>query len=175
MTEVPARLVDGTPPMAPPTLLATLADLGIETTTVRHPPVYTVEEARAIRGQIPGAHTKNLFVRDKKGVMWLIVALENQLVDLRAVAQMLGHKSFSFGSSQRLMHYLGLTPGSVTPFGVVNDRGGHVSVALDEGLRRYDTWNFHPLVNSMTTSVSSAEMLRFFEAVDHAPRWIVLD
>ena len=121
-----------------------------------------------------GAFTKNLFVRDKKGAMWLIVAIESATVDLRAVAESLGHKRFSFGSPQRLMHYLGVIPGSVTPFGVVNDLEGHVRVALDEGLRAFDIWNFHPLVNSMTTTLRAEDMLRFLDEVGHPPTWVSL-
>jgi Ala-tRNA(Pro) deacylase len=171
-TSEPPRLDDGSAPATPEELLARLDELGIESTTVSHPAVFTVEEAKELRGSLPGAHTKNLFVRDKKGVMWLVVALEDRTVDLVAVARALGHKRFSFGSTDRLMRYLGLLPGSVTPFGVLNDQGGQVRVALDAGLRDYDVWNFHPLVNTMTTSITPADMLRFLEAVDHAPTWV---
>ena len=167
-----AHLDDGSPPATPEELLARLEALGIETRTVTHPRVFTVEEAKRLRGSLPGAHTKNLFVRDKKGAMWLVVALEDRPVELAAVARALGHKRFSFGSPDRLMRYLGLEPGSVTPFGALNDRGGHVRVALDEGLRAVEPWNFHPLVNSMTTSIEPADMLRFLEAVDHPPTWL---
>jgi Ala-tRNA(Pro) deacylase len=170
----PQCLDDGAPPATPEELLARLGELGIASTPVSHPPVFTVEEAKELRGSLPGAHTKNLFVRDKRGVMWLVVALEDRTVDLAAVARALGHTRFSFGSPDRLMRYLGLRPGSVTPFGVLNDRGGHVRVALDTGLRAYDVWNFHPLVNSMTTSIDAADMLRFLGAVDHAPTWVGL-
>ena len=172
MSDIVPALIDGSPPAEPDTLLRRLDELGLEVATISHPPVFTVEEARARREGMAGAFTKNLFVRDKKGVMWLIVAIESQTVDLRAVTQTLGHKRFSFGSPQRLMHYLGVIPGSVTPFGVFNDHGGHVRVALDEGLRAFDVWNFHPLVNSMTTTISAEDMLRFFDAVDHPPTWV---
>lgn len=176
MTEgVPRELVDGTEPMKPDALLAYLRELGIEAVTTQHPPVFTVEEAKALRGDLPGAHTKNLFVRDKKGRMWLVVALESRPVDLRATAERLGHKRFSFGSPKRLMQYLGVSPGSVTPLALVNDRTGSVRVALDEGLRAIEPWNFHPLVNSMTTTIMSADMLRFLDAIDHDPVWIDFD
>jgi Ala-tRNA(Pro) deacylase len=161
--------------MKPAELLARLDELGIESTTVSHPPVFTVEEARAHRGDLPGAHTKNLFVRDKKGVMWLVVAIESQPVNLRALAESLGHKRFSFGSEERLMRYLGVIPGSVTPFGVINDVDGAVSVALDTSLRDHELWNFHPLVNSMTTTIRGGEMVRFLEAVGHPPTWVTFD
>ena len=172
MTE--ARLADGSAPRSPGELLARLDELGIEHRTVQHPPVFTVEEARAVRGPIEGAHTKNLFVRDKKGKMWLIVALEDRRIDLRALAGALGHKRFSFGSAERLMKYLGVIPGAVTPLAVINDTGGSVQVALDEGLRDFHLWNFHPLDNAMTTAISPDGMVRFLEAVDHSPRWVNL-
>lgn len=165
-------LADGSVPRNPRQLLDHLADLGIEAPTFEHPPVFTVEEAKALRGELEGAHTKNLFVRDKKGVMWLIVALEDRVVDLRSLAVKLGHKRFSFGSPQRLMLYLGAIPGAVTPFGVFNDVTGAVRVALDEGLRDHELWNFHPLDNGMTTTIRADDMVRFLESVDHPPRWV---
>ena len=174
MTGESQLLFNGQPPTTPERLLARLEDLGIESATVSHRPVFTVEEARLHRGELVGAHTKNLFVRDKKGVMWLVVAIESQAVDLRALAESLGHKHFSFGSAERLMKYLGVLPGAVTPFSVVNDHEGVVRVALDKGLRAYDVWNFHPLVNSMTTTLRAKEMIRFLEAVDHPPHWVDL-
>jgi Ala-tRNA(Pro) deacylase len=158
----------------PEELLARLEELGIEHRTVSHRPVFTVEEAREHRGDLAGAHVKNLFLRDKKGVMWLVVALESRAVDLRRLAETLGHKRFSFASERRLSEYLGVIPGAVTPFAVVNDQGGAVSVALDDGLKDYEEWNFHPLVNSMTTTLRGEDMIRFLKAVDHPPRWIAL-
>lgn len=167
-------LADGSPPATPEQLLSRLEAMGIRAETHRHPPVYTVEEAKRLRGALPGAHTKNLFVRDKKGVMWLVVVLEDRAVDLARTARLLGHKRFSFGSPERLMRHLGLEPGAVTPFGVVNDHGSAVSVALDAGLRAFELWNFHPLDNAMTTRIRQEDMLRFLEAVGHPPRWLDL-
>jgi len=173
VSEGPPRvLVDGSRPATPEELLRRLEQLGIEAHTFSHRPVFTVEEAKEHRGTLTGAHTKNLFVRDKKGRMWLIVALEDREVDLRAIAEAVGHKRFSFGSEERLMKYLGVIPGAVTPFGVVNDHTAAVRVALDTGLRAHQVWNFHPLDNGMTTTLSGADMLRFLEAVDHPPTWI---
>jgi Ala-tRNA(Pro) deacylase len=160
--------------MTPDELLARLEALGIEHRTVSHRPVFTVEEARAHRGDLPGAHIKNLFLRTKKGAMWLVVALESRTVDLRALAEALGHRRFSFASERRLRAYLGVIPGAVTPFAVVNDGEGAVRVALDEGLRDFEEWNAHPLVNSMTTTVRGRDMIRFLEAVDHPPVWVSL-
>lgn len=165
-------LDDGTSPATPDELLQRLAELGIETTTVQHPAVFTVEEAKQYRGAIAGCHTKNLFVRNKKGVMWLITCLEDRAVDLKALGVTLGAGRFSFGSHERLMTYLGLTPGSVTPFGVVNDHGGAVRVALDRGMMDHEPLNFHPLTNTMTTSIGADDFLRFLEAEHHRPTWI---
>jgi Ala-tRNA(Pro) deacylase len=158
----------------PAELLARLERMGIQAETFTHPPVYTVEEAKRLRGDVPGAHVKNLFVRDKKGAMWLVVALEDRRVDLRRLAESLGHKRFSFGSERRLMEYLGVVPGAVTLFAVVNDHGGAVRVALDTGLRAHEEWSFHPLDNAMTTTIRAEDMLRFLDEVDHPPTWIEL-
>jgi len=169
----PALLDDGSPPLSPEGLLRRLEELGIPQKTYRHPPVYTVEESQKLKGDLPGAHTKNLFVRDKKGAMWLLVALYDRDVDLLALARALGVSGrFSFGSADRLMRYLGVTAGSVTPFAAANDHGGAVRVALDRGLRDYDLWNAHPLDNAMTTAVRAEDMLRFLEAVGHPPVWV---
>jgi len=168
------RLIDGGAPATPDELLRRLAALGISAETVSHRPVFTVEEAKAHRGQLSGAHTKNLFVRDKKGVMWLVVAIESQVVHLNALAESLGHKRFSFGSAERLMGYLGVIPGAVTPFAVINDHRGVVRVALDSALSEHEVWNFHPLDNAMTTTIGAADMVRFLEDVGHPPHWVTL-
>lgn len=173
--EAPHLLDDGSPPATPEDLLARLDAMGIEHTTHLHDPVFTVEEAQALKGDIPGAHTKNLFLRDKKGVMWLLVALFDRDIDLRSVARTLGVSGrLSFGSRERLMRYLGVEPGAVTPFAVVNDRGGVVRIALDRGLHPGEIWNAHPLDNGMTTAVRGEDMVRFLEDVGHPPIWIEL-
>lgn len=155
-------------------LLAHLDELGIGATTLEHPQVFTVEEARSLKGELPGAHTKNLFLRDKKGTMWLVVALADRSVDLRALAEHLGTRGrLSFGSPERLMRTLGIEPGSVSPLAVVNDTEGAVTVVLDEGLRDYDVWNVHPLVNSRTTQMEQPDLLRFLEHTGHDPVWAV--
>jgi len=175
MNDSPSPLLaDGTSPATARTVLDRLRDLGIEASTADHPPVFTVEEAKALRGELEGAHTKNLFVRDKKGVMWLVVALEDSRVDLKELAGTLGLKRISFGSADRLMKYLGVIPGAVTPFGVINDHGGVVSVALDRRMQDHDIWNFHPVDNAKTTTLRGEDMVRFLEAVDHAPTWVDL-
>lgn len=174
---IPHLLDDGSAPATPQDLLAFLAQLGIDATTHRHEAVFTVEEAQAAKGDLPGAHTKNLFVRDKKGRMWIVVALHDRGLDLLALSNTLRARGLatgrlSFGSRERLMRFLGLTPGAVSPFALINDHGGKVRIALDEGLRDQEIWNAHPLTNEMTTALRTEDMLRFLDAVDHPPVWI---
>ena len=166
------RLEDGSMPADPASLEQRLDELGIRTRTIHHPPVFTVEESKALRGELPGCHTKNLFVRDRKGVMWLVVCREDRKVDLGALAGQLGVGRLSFGSADRLMRYLGVIPGAVTPFAVLNDHAGAVSVAIDSAMLNEAPWNFHPLDNAMTTSIEPVDMIRFLEAESHAPRFI---
>jgi Ala-tRNA(Pro) deacylase len=164
------HLADSSAPATPEDLFQRLQELGIETDTVSHPAVFTVEEAKALRGELTGCHTKNLFLRDKKGAMWLVVCREDRTVDLKMLAQLLGSGRLSFGSPERLMKHLGVIPGAVTPFAVMNDRDGQVTVALDRGMLDQGPWNFHPLANDMTTSIGASDMLRFLEAVNHPPQ-----
>lgn len=172
---LPQLLDDGTAPATPEDLFARLAELGIPHVTHRHAPVFTVEEAQRLKGDLAGAHTKNLFLRDKKGTMWLVVALYDREVDLKVVGPQVGARGrLSFGSADRLMRYLGVIPGAVTPFAVVNDRGNQVSVALDSGLRDQEVWNAHPLDNAMTTAVRREDLLRFLDAAGHPPAWVEL-
>ena len=163
------RLNDGRPPASPEALLDRLGALGIAARTVEHAPVFTVEEAKALRGNLPGAHIKNLFLRNKKGAMWLVVCLEDREIDLKRLGEALGAGRFSFGSAERLMAYLGVLPGAVTPFAVINDTGGAVRVVLDRGLLELSPVNCHPLVNHMTTAVSPEDLRRFLEAEGHEP------
>lgn len=158
----------------PDDLFRLLHDLDIPTSTLTHEPVFTVEQARRVRGRVPGGHSKNLFLRTKKGVMWLIVAKEDRQIDLKQLATRLGSDRLSFGSPERLMGALGVIPGAVTPFGVINDTQGRVRVVLDRGLLEEDPLNFHPLDNTMTTAITSADLLRFLEATGHEPLLIDL-
>lgn len=165
----PGRLADGSPPATPEHLFARLAALGIVTRTVRHPAVFTVEQARHLRGDLPGAHTKSLFLRDPKGAMWLVVCLEDRAVDLRTLAARLGARRFSFGSPERLMRHLGVIPGAVSPFAVLNDRQHAVRVVLDRAVLAHDPLNLHPLDNTLTTAIAGTDLLRFLEAEAHPP------
>jgi Ala-tRNA(Pro) deacylase len=156
----------------PQQLFARLAALGIAQRTVEHPPVFTVEEAKALRGNLPGHHIKNLFLRNKKEEMWLVVALEDRAIDLKRLGEALGAGRLSFGSPDRLRRVLGVEPGSVTPFALVNDETHLVRLVLDRGLAEGGPVNAHPLVNTMTTAIAPADLLRLFEATGHIPRWL---
>lgn len=171
-SEFQAVLADGSMPLSPADFLARLKALGIAHTTFEHAPVFTVEESRHSRGDLDGAHVKNLFLRNKKGIMWLVTCLEDRRVDLRWLANTLGAGRFSFASAQRLMKYLGVIPGAVTTFAVINDSTRSVRVALDSALFKSQRINLHPLTNAMTTTISSADLLRFLEAVGHPPEMI---
>jgi Ala-tRNA(Pro) deacylase len=155
-------------------LLACLAELGIAVRTVDHPPVFTVEEARRYRGDLPGTHTKSLFLRDKKGAMWMVVCLEDRALDLKDLAGRLGAKHLSFGSPERLLRHLGVIPGAVSPFAVVNDAERVVRVVLDREVLAKDPVNLHPLDNAKTTAIAAADLLRFLEAEGHTPQVIDL-
>ena len=153
-------------------LFARLDELGIRTSTVEHPPVFTVEEAKALRGTLPGGHIKNLFLRNKKGEMWLVVAEEDRAIDLKELGARLGAGRLSFGSPDRLMTYLGVVPGAVTPFAIINDRDGAVRVAIDKALLALDPVNCHPLTNDRTTAIAPGDLLTFLAVCGHAPQII---
>lgn len=153
-------------------LFSRLAELGIAQQSVEHPPVFTVEEAKALRGNLPGHHVKNLFLRNKKEEMWLVVAIEDRAIDLKRLGEVLGAGRLSFGSPDRLRRHLGVAPGSVTPLALINDQSRSVRLALDRGLTEGGPVNVHPLVNTMTTAMTAADLLRFFAATGHEPRWL---
>jgi len=158
-------------PANPDQLFAALDALAIKYTTVKHPPLFTVEQSRSLRGQIPGGHTKNLFLRDKKHALFLVVAEEEADIDLKSLHRLLGASGrFSFGSSDLLREVWGVEPGAVTPFGALNDTAGRVTVVLDKAMLAHATLNFHPLVNTMTTSIARDDLIRFLESTGHSPR-----
>lgn len=162
-------------PTSAASLLAHLADLGIAAHTVTHRPVFTVAESKFLRGQLPGGHCKSLFVRDKRGGLWLIVADEDTRVDLNGLARRLGAGRFSFASPEAMWARLGVRPGSVTPFGLINDRPPSVSVVLEARMMRQAPLHYHPLVNHMTTAIAPADLVRFIEAGGHRPQIVELD
>jgi len=155
----------------PDELFAYLDSLGIAHRTVSHPPVFTVEEAQALRGQVAGGHTKNLFLRDKKGVLFLVVAAEDAAIELKSLHRLLGASGrFSFGSAELLRETLGVEPGAVTPFAAINDQAGRVTVILDAAMMAHQVLNFHPLANTKTTTISREGLLKFLHATGHPPR-----
>lgn len=151
-------------------LYARLTEIGVAWTTTEHEAVFTVEESRALRGRLEGAHIKNLFLRDRKKRLWLCTVLEDRDVDLKALRKRLGAQgSLSFGAPDLLMEVLGVIPGAVTPFGVINDVERRVTVVLDDGLFVDDLVNAHPLRNDRTTTVSGADLSRFLAAEGYTP------
>ncbi len=155
-------------------LLARLDELGIVCTTVEHEPMFTVEQSGALRASIPGAHTKNLFLTDKDGRALLVAAKDDTRVDLKLMAKRLDLGRLSFGKPELLLALLGVSPGSVTPFALINDRDVRVTVAVDENLLAFAEVNFHPLVNNATTRLATPDLLRFIRACGHEPRLLRL-
>ena len=155
-------------------LMRRLEALGIASRTVRHPPLHTVEESKALRGDLPGGHIKNLFLRDKKRTMWLLTASEDKPVDLKALRRTLGAKgTLSFGNAELLAEALGVQPGAVTPFAVINDTAGAVTMVLDRDVLAQAPVNAHPLHNCATTAIVPADLIRFLDACGHSP--IIVD
>lgn len=162
-------------PASPDALFAYLDSLGIAHKTITHPPLFTVDESRAGRGAVPGGHTKNLFLRDKKGTPFLVVALEDAVIELKSLHRILGASGrFSFGSAELMRELLGVEPGSVTPFAAMNDTNGDVTVVLDAAMMAHEVLNFHPLVNTGTTTISREGLVRFLEATGHKPRIVAV-
>ena len=158
-------------PASPDDLFAFLDRLGIRHATVRHPPLFTVEESQGLRGQIAGGHTKNLFLKDKRGALYLVTTLEDAEIELKGLHRRLGASGrFSFGSAELLRETLGVEPGAVTPFAVINDTARRVSVVLDTAMLAQATLNYHPLRNTMTTSITREALIKFLEATGHPPR-----
>ena len=155
-------------------LFAMFAELGITVTTVEHPPVFTVGEAKKVHDKIPGGHCKNLFCKDEKGEIWLIVALEDAIINLKTAPGKIGSKRLTFGRPDLLMEILGMEPGSVTPFGLINDRQVRTHVVLDQRMMQEQVLNFHPLQNTATTSLASTDLLTFTAACGHKPRVVAV-
>jgi len=156
-------------PKTPDDLLKRLDQLGIRTTTHHHPPVFTVEESKRLRGALPGGHTKNLFLKDKKDVLWLVVALEDRVLDMKDLRRRIGSAPLSFGRPELLRAVLGIEPGAVTPFALINDGDRQVRVVLDRAMMEIDVLNFHPLSNAATTTIAPQDLLRFIRSCGHEP------
>ncbi|MBI3452584.1 MAG: prolyl-tRNA synthetase associated domain-containing protein [Rhodospirillales bacterium] len=147
---------------------------GIETQTVDHAAVFTVEESRHLHAAIPGAHSKNLFLKDAKDALWLVVAEADRPIDLKALPAAIGSKRLSFGSAALLTEVLGIPPGSVTPFALINDTARRVNVVLDAEMMAKTPLNFHPLENTATTSISPDGLRRFLASTGHVAREVKL-
>ena len=145
-------------------LFAYLTAVGIKTTTVEHPAVFTVAESEKLERDVPGAHTKNLFLKDAKGRLFLVIAQSYTPVDLKQLHKKLGCARLSFGSAPLLLESLGVTPGSVTAFAMINDQSARVSLVFDAALMSFDVINCHPLINTATTSITRADLMAFFRA-----------
>jgi Ala-tRNA(Pro) deacylase len=150
-------------------LLAFFDAHGVDHATLEHPAVFRVGEASEALEALPGGHSKNLFLRDQKGVLWLVSALQSTRIDLKGLPAVIGSGRLSFGKAELLEEVLGVTPGSVTAFALVNDRERRVRFVLDRALAEADPVNFHPLRNTATTSVSQAGFRAFLAAVGVEP------
>ena len=157
-------------------VLARLADLSIDSVTYDHPPLFTVEDSKAYRGPIPGCHCKNLFLRGKKkSQMWLLSCREDLSVNLKEIGAKLGGQRLSFGSPERLLMYLGVRPGAVSPFALINDPNQSVDVILDKGMMLLSPLNFHPITNEKTTSISPGNLMKYIKSCGHQPKIMDLD
>ena len=146
-----------------------LDGLRIAYQTFEHVPVFTVEESRAVCAHIPGGHTKNLFLKDRRDGLWLVVAREHLRIDLNALAKHVDAARFSFGAAELLIEALRVPPGSVTPFALMNDHEGRVRVVLDAAMLDIDPINFHPLRNDRTTAIAPGDLVKFIRATAHEP------
>ncbi|MEM1277958.1 MAG: prolyl-tRNA synthetase associated domain-containing protein [Pseudomonadota bacterium] len=148
---------------------------GIAWTHHTHPPLHTVEESKALRGDLPGAHVKNMFLKDKKEQLWLVTCLEHRKIRIRDLEKKIGAPKASFGKPDLLWEALGIRPGAVSPFGVINDPGHRVKVILDQQMMDAEIINAHPLHNEATTAVSSTDLMRVFEITGHPPQIVDFD
>ncbi|MBV6634113.1 MAG: prolyl-tRNA synthetase associated domain-containing protein [Alphaproteobacteria bacterium] len=165
---------DAAPPTSADDLLAKLDELGIAYQRHHHEPLFTVADSQAMRGQIDGAHIKNLFVKNKKGQIWMITVLEHRSVDLNTLAKQIGAGRVSFAKPELLWQYWGVRPGAVTPFGAINDSENVVTVILDEALKGEACVNCHPLVNDQTIGVSADDLVKFLTHTNHEPTFVTI-
>ncbi|MEJ0067074.1 MAG: prolyl-tRNA synthetase associated domain-containing protein [Caulobacteraceae bacterium] len=156
-------------------LLALFDQLGIAHRTLEHEAVFRVGEGDEIKAALPGGHTKNLFLKDAKGQLWLVSALQDTRIDLKALPRAIGSARLSFGSAELMAQTLGVTPGSVTAFGLINDADRRVRFVLDAGLAASDPVNFHPLTNTATTAISQADFRRLLAAIGVEPLIVEFD
>lgn len=161
-------------PTTPDALMSKLKNLGIEFSVHHHKAVFTVNEAMAVERDITGAHCRNLFLRDKKKNNFLLVLRNETEVDLKKLQPLIGADKLSFGSADRLMEYLGVRPGSVCPYCIINDTGHQVKIFLEKGMMEQERVNYHPLINTMTIGCHPDDLKRFVESTGHTPHIIDL-
>lgn len=154
-------------PATPEDLFAMLEAIGVAHSTVTHPPVFTVEESTGIKAALPGGHSKNLFLKDHKGKIWLVSALDQTVVNLKGLPKTIGSGRLSFGSEALLYETLGVRPGSVTALALINDTDHQVTFVLDSALLAKEPLNFHPLHNGATTALSAEGLMRFLAETGH--------
>ena len=160
---------DHTPLFDRAALLAFLQDNDIAVVTHDHPAVFKVEEGLELKADMPGVHTKNLFLKDKKGRLWLISAAQDTVIDLKRAHKVLGSDRLSFGNETLLYKHLGVRPGSVTALGLINDPDQEVTFILDARLWQADIVNFHPLENTATTALEQAAFRGFLSKLGRTP------
>ena len=170
-------LDNGQPAATASQVLAALEALGIEHQTVTHEPLYTVEQAQSVEYKDPGAHTKNLFLRNKKGRMFLAVIEHDRTVDLRGLRDMLQLPGgqFAFASTERMSQFLGVVPGSVTPLAAINDHSGKVQIIIDNDLLKQEWIYLHPCRNTHSTRLRTADLMKALEAWDHPPTIVTFE
>lgn len=155
-------------PASPSDLFAFLDDLGIAHETVEHAATFTVEEGRHLKASMPGGHSKNLFMKDKDGTIVLISAWADSQLKLNQLHKLIGTRRLSFASAELMVECLGVEPGAVTAFALMNDKDQRVQFIADAALVGFDRVNFHPLVNTATTSIQREDLRRFVEATGHS-------
>lgn len=156
-------------PKTPEDLFELFSQLNINVTTLVHEPLFTASQGQHIKTTLPGSHNKNLFLKNKKGAYHLITMLDDKRLDLKTFSQELGCGPLSFASDTELMSHLGIEPGHVTPFALINPSANNVNVILDKEMLVYDLLNFHPLKNHMTTTISRNDFLKFLEHLTYQP------
>lgn len=154
-------------PTSPESLMQTLKSLSIDFTLHHHEAVYTVAESEKVDANIPGTHCRNLFLRDKKKKNYLVVLQNATEVELKKLPDVIGSGRLSFGSDDRLWQYLGVRPGSVCPFSIINDTDHQVKIILDKSMMETDIVNYHPLLNTMTIGLKPADLIKFIESTGH--------
>jgi Ala-tRNA(Pro) deacylase len=170
-----AQTIDSAPmPTSPEQLMARLAELGIPFALHHHKAVFTVAEALEVEHDIPGARCRNLFLRDKKKNNFLVVLRNDTDVDMKKLAPLIGSDKLSFGSPDRLWEYLGVRPGSVCPYAIINDTDHQVEIFLEKGMLEGDRVNYHPLLNTMTIGTTPQDLVKFIESTGHTPHIVDL-